>query len=713
MLSLPTHRAGPQAADESWRRVNKLPIPHRGLSGVSQQHGAQLPPIANVPRVALPDLNYPPNGAAQHSRALTQKEGLVAYANDGHSEFESWSGVGTKTGINRVDQKCTPHAVCVHLGLPPGVDGQSQQAMSEAQLTVGPSRTQTYGAIVHRQDSYNHGKVPKAAPKKVTEVEESLEFVTFNGPPVRNDPASRKKIKAHVMRQVHQQRRTAKMAQQQAKMLPAQPIQPYVSNGRTFSYANSKALQLSSHVCGLSPKAAAGTVVKTAPGSNNHSWSTGFSVNVLCETCGKIEIFRCQASEALTYRPYTASPRDGPGESMLNPFAPSPVKVTHFMHELVHHFVHVHLPTSSPEIYGEGNLLSPTIYLVDLAVTDPAAVYAMVVQAAYHRAALIARTKNIEQQKRTVMQATFFLSEALRLLQEKLDDARSALSNVAIFITAMLASSMGILADKNQLKAHYHGMMRMVELRGGIDTLPRIVASQVSRIDSNASWVSRTAPMCPMYKSRFRDRSSHPLIFGIVGSSNPFPNTKLREFCCKPLFSIACDLLYLTKLLYLHRLEPEKVGLNEREYFEDNFAACQLGLASYPRLHTITAKSITIYRQECFRLAMFIYFNTGIRISPSPALIKTMTGPLIEAFQESDLPSFWHPYTHILLWILVMGYCGSWDPIEKGWFVQECRRVVNYLKIESVQDLESVMFLYHKNLNQRSLYTLWETLSRP
>lgn len=146
--------------------------------------------------------------------------------------------------------------------------------------------------------------------------------------------------------------------------------------------------------------------------------------------------------------------------------------------------IYVHLPRTNPNIYGKDNLFSPSIWLVELAVTDPAAVFAMVAQAAFHRSALMSKSQNIEKQKEAVTQATAFLSESLRLLQMKFENTKEALSNVSIFITAMLASSMGIVADKAQLETHYKGMMRMVELRGGIDALPRIVAHQVSRLVS-------------------------------------------------------------------------------------------------------------------------------------------------------------------------------------------------------------------------------------
>lgn len=189
------------------------------------------------------------------------------------------------------------------------------------------------------------------------------------------------------------------------------------------------------------------------------------------------------------------------------------------------------------------------------------------------------------------------------------------------------------------------------------------LTAPLNRIDANAAWLFNTPPACSMYKSRFVDTSSASSVLQHVRSRNPFNNNsnndRLKNFLSGPLFSIACDLACLTYLLDLHEEEENRIGIDEREYFEDTFAACQHGLASFPRLATIPVKLKIHYQQECFRLSAFIYFNTTIRGCPSPALLYTMTTSLIEYLRESDLPSLWHPYQDILLWCLFMGYCGS------------------------------------------------------
>jgi hypothetical protein len=196
----------------------------------------------------------------------------------------------------------------------------------------------------------------------------------------------------------------------------------------------------------------------------------------------------------------------------------------------------------------------------------------------------------------------------------------------------------------------------------------------------------------------------------VSSGCSPFTDKRLENFLCTPLFSIACDLLHLTSLLELHISSPSKIGLQEREYFEDTFAACQHGLAGFPHPENVIAKSAMLYRQHCFRLAAFIYFNTGIRVSPTPKLLSTMTSGLIDALQESDLSGGWGGDGEILLWVLFMGYVGSWEPFEKGRFLQEAKRIVRRLGLRGVEEIEGLLraFLYRRSTFREPLGEMWE-----
>jgi len=272
----------------------------------------------------------------------------------------------------------------------------------------------------------------------------------------------------------------------------------------------------------------------------------------------------------------------------------------------------------------------------------------------------------------------------------------------------------------------------MVELRGGINTLPRDLAQQVSRlvlgfpfdlfllerlysqkhtrVDSYGSWTCASKPRLPMYKSRFRDSRTLGSVMFPDQLGSPFNNDRFEKFLWKTLFSTACDLQFLTHLLELHKREPSKIGATEREFFEDTYAAAQHLLVSLPHPVDVANKSIIYYRQNCWRMGALLYFNIAIRQCPTPNLLKSMTSRLIESFQESDMSMAWTPFSDVLLWILFMGCCGSWDKTEKGWFVLELRRVVRILDLHSVEEMEDSLraFLYRSSVFDEPLRELWE-----
>jgi hypothetical protein len=192
--------------------------------------------------------------------------------------------------------------------------------------------------------------------------------------------------------------------------------------------------------------------------------------------------------------------------------------------------------------------------------------------------------------------------------------------------------------------------------------------------------------------------------------SSPFNNDKLERFLWKTLFATACDLQFMTHLLELHKREPSKIGSIEREFFEDTYAAAQHLLVYLPHPAEVMNKSPTYYRQNCWRMAALLYFNMAIWQCPTPNLLKSMTSRLIESFQESDMSMAWAPFSEMLLWILVIGCCASWDKTEKGWFVLELRRVVRLLDLQSVDDVESSLrsFLYRSSVFHEPLCELWE-----
>ena len=237
----------------------------------------------------------------------------------------------------------------------------------------------------------------------------------------------------------------------------------------------------------------------------------------------------------------------------------------------------------------------------------------------------------------------------------------------------------------------------------------------LSRIDSNGAWMRQSKPQLPMYKSQFRDAEPLLSVMGNDLLGSPFENSRFETFLWKDMFSVACDLHRLTYMLELHRREEARIRDKEREYFEDTYAAVQYQLVSLPHPDAVIAKSTRYYRQNCWRLAAFIYFNIAIRTCPVSSLLKSITNRLIESLQESEMSSAWVPFSDVLLWVVFMGCCATGSEVERGWFALEWKRLVRVLGLKSFEETESLMsgFLYRSNILRKPLCELWATLSVP
>lgn len=208
-----------------------------------------------------------------------------------------------------------------------------------------------------------------------------------------------------------------------------------------------------------------------------------------------------------------------------------------------------------------------------------------------------------------------------------------------------------------------------------------------------------------MYRSQSRlDRPS---------LSRPFSSPDLKDFLHDSLYSVACDLqslsLILDEKLRNNLQSPPK---DEMEYFEDTFAASQWALADFPHPAEQVDKSVMYYRQHCWRCAAFIYFNTAIRYSPNPGLLREATSRLSDSLHKSEVWSGWEYQSNILIWVLFMGLIGSLTDTERGLFQLEFRRAIRDMKIVSFEQAHGVLRqqLWRDTVLERPLRDVWSTL---
>lgn len=210
---------------------------------------------------------------------------------------------------------------------------------------VDESQTTAVRALEQANSSRSRSRGDAQA--KGMDAEKPFQFVTSNGRPVKNDPAARSRIKAHVMRQVHQKRRdankkatpsTSSSAQRAIQLhAPQTDRHSTTDNDSIVSYSR-RSLEsddgtVSSYTSPLGPSVGMSQV----PGVCEHNTRLPNKMLKACGKCGILEISSFGDEGAYTFSPFPAVPRDGAGGSSSIPFAALPVNFTKTMHEMFHH----------------------------------------------------------------------------------------------------------------------------------------------------------------------------------------------------------------------------------------------------------------------------------------------------------------------------------------------------------------------------------------
>lgn len=106
--------------------------------------------------------------------------------------------------------------------------------------------------------------------------------------------------------------------------------------------------------------------------------------------------------------------------------------------------VNIHGPRTNPQIYNKGTgAVFPWDYWLDIAKSDPAALYGLLAQGSILM--LQAQAPKIDGTYEAgklihTNEANFYLFETMRLLQKKIDNPADALSNATVFVAAVLTT---------------------------------------------------------------------------------------------------------------------------------------------------------------------------------------------------------------------------------------------------------------------------------
>ncbi|KAE9369254.1 hypothetical protein N431DRAFT_345384 [Stipitochalara longipes BDJ] len=459
-----------------------------------------------------------------------------------------------------------------------------------------------------------------------------------------------------------------------------------------------------------------------------------------CTQCGRLILRRTSDEGWVVQNGSVEAPQGLLGSDSHDPFDSSAIPISHEMHGLIHHFIHLVIVPTSPPIYqGDGFRDLMNVIQIPLALSDPVCVRAVVAIAASHLSTIKSKSlspfdwKGREEVKKGTDDALYHMSEGVRLLNERFEDPEQALTVGSLFGAALLGMCPFYLEDSGLLETHHQGMLKMIELRGGINSLPRNLAGQLIRVSSNMAWRKKTKTTLPMYDSRFREKGCQVSAIDVCNKTaielfprnqryvalepagSPFTNNKFEAFLWGELFSVACDLHRLSYMLDLNRRHPRKLGSVQREYFEDTYAAVLHSLASFPYPNDVgVMKTVTYYRQHAWRFAAIIYSKIGIREwDKAVHAVGATNTEYIVSLQALDLESMLAYFPEVLVWLLFVGLCGTWNRVERGWMLYELRRGILLLGIASPAQLEELLkgMLFVDHMRTRHLDLIWQELN--
>ena len=167
------------------------------------------------------------------------------------------------------------------------------------------------------KDSPIKRKAPKRPKKHPTT---RFEFISIHGPTGKREVSAHTKVRAHAMRRVHELRRASAATKNQGSLrLERFPTPDYVDIHSGSSPRPSKEILLISHVD-----------MPAAQGPRSH-------LLVSCTQCGILQLATAPADNRMVLPHVITGPKSILGAGTLDPFASTPLAISHRMHELLHH----------------------------------------------------------------------------------------------------------------------------------------------------------------------------------------------------------------------------------------------------------------------------------------------------------------------------------------------------------------------------------------
>ena len=140
-----------------------------------------------------------------------------------------------------------------------------------------------------------------------------------------------------------------------------------------------------------------------------------------------------------------------------------------------------------PRIYGKSLRMSLSIYRPEYYLCDEANVLAWCAMGGYHKSSQMmalasSKTSTMKHLIRLQQEeASQYMHRSMRIINRRFQQSKEILSSSTVIAVSTLVICAALSDEPEACKTHHNGLIKLVELRGGIDTFSRPDAFHLSR----------------------------------------------------------------------------------------------------------------------------------------------------------------------------------------------------------------------------------------
>lgn len=416
-----------------------------------------------------------------------------------------------------------------------------------------------------------------------------------------------------------------------------------------------------------------------------------------CPTCGRLFLKSADSdTQAIVTPPQSpAKEISRLGSGRTDPFASYAIEMSPYMHGLLDHMVVTMTPAISPvdTKYGSRTHLNKSFNFM---ISDPAVLHSSLAVASMH-------FDFCRGHRRLAYYTAFHRGEAIRLVNEMLQDENRAISDEMVACVVRLSTFESFSGDHKGWRAHADALVEIVRRRGGLQRLG-YVKRQCYESDIMGAMVGGTRPLfrpvpeidlvpLPVFPidERTLDSTTVTVLDG-TGFANIIANPLLAQ-TLRDMRGLLTD---------LSTIEDSRVFSPHMLLFTTKRTFIEYPLLSLPYAHVGVSPL-----ENSVRLAALIFSNRVFRNHPASSGVHVS---LLMQLQASL--SFFDPMpSRVMLWITVTAGCVTTDehPAIRSWFGLLLRSVRAGLGINTWRECKDVLgtFLWHGGRLDDAALAFW------